>query len=133
MTFSGRSDKTTTHTHLYFYFNSLNIRNFLINLIHFLIRDKLCINYSRTMLIIASYTFYVRIHIFSFPSLGGVHKLRWQGFGLFGPPTHLRLHFLPYKRWLFGIPNYLPTLSFQHSLWTPTYFFARIKEVRDKV
>ena len=42
---------------------------------------------------------------------GAVHKLRWQDFGFFWPPTHLRLHFLPYKRWrkidILGLPTHL--------------------------
>ena len=33
------------------------------------------------------------------PRLGVVHKLRWQGFGFFLPPTPLRWHFLCYERW----------------------------------
>ena len=50
---------------------------------------------------------------------GAVHKLRRQFFGLFWPPTLLRWHFLPYKRWQkVDILDYLPPSSFQRSLWT---------------
>ena len=31
--------------------------------------------------------------------LGVVHKLRWQDFGFFWPPTPLRWHLLQYERW----------------------------------
>jgi hypothetical protein len=34
-------------------------------------------------------------------TLGDVHKLLWQVFGFFWPPTPLRWHFLPYKTWHF--------------------------------
>ena len=41
--------------------------------------------------------------------LGVVHKLRWQDFGFFWPPTPLRWHFLPYECWqkvdIFGLPT----------------------------
>ena len=41
-----------------------------------------------------------------------VHRLRWQAFGFFWPPTPLRWHFLRYKRWqkvdILGQPTYLP-------------------------
>ena len=42
---------------------------------------------------------------------GVVHKLRWQDFGFFWPPTPLRWQFLRYERWqkvdIFGPPTYL--------------------------
>ena len=49
-----------------------------------------------------------------------VHKLRWQNFGFFWPPTPLSWHFLWYERWqkvdIFGPPT-----SCKRSLWTPPY------------
>ena len=46
--------------------------------------------------------------------LGVVHKLCWQDFGFFWPPTPLCWHFLWYERWqnidIFGPPTYLPPL-----------------------
>ena len=43
--------------------------------------------------------------------LGAVHKLRWQDFCFFWPPTPLRLHFLWYESLqkvdIFGPPTYL--------------------------
>ena len=48
---------------------------------------------------------------------------RWQGFGFFWPPTPLRWHSLPYKRWQkVCFLDYLPTSSCQRSLWTPTKY-----------
>ena len=48
---------------------------------------------------------------FSLFSFGVVHKLRWQDFGFFGPPTLLHWHVLWYERWqkmdIFGPPTYL--------------------------
>ena len=42
---------------------------------------------------------------------GGIPKLCCHVFGLFWPPTPLRWHFLPYKRWqkqdIFGLPTHL--------------------------
>ena len=41
----------------------------------------------------------------------------------FWPPTPLRWHFLPYKRWQkVKIFDYLPTSFCQRSLWTPPCF-----------
>ena len=34
---------------------------------------------------------------FLYKKLGVIHKQCWQVFGFFWPPTHLCLHFLPYK------------------------------------
>ena len=52
--------------------------------------------------------FSVRVKAFEF---GGVHKLCWQIFGLFWPPTPLRWYFLPYKPWqkqdISGLPTHL--------------------------
>ena len=46
-----------------------------------------------------------------FNNLGVVHKLRWQDFGFFWPPTPLGWHFLWYERWqkvdIFGSTTYL--------------------------
>ena len=57
--------------------------------------------------------------------LGGVHKLCWQDFVFFWPPTPLRWHFIPYKSWqILTFLDYLPSepTSFcQCSLWMTPY------------
>ena len=68
---------------------------------------------------------------------GWVHKLRWQDFSFFWPPTLLRWHFLWYTSWqkveIIGLPTYLPTSSCKRILWTPPYlmFFLFICSFRN--
>ena len=52
-----------------------------------------------------------------FQTLGSIHKLHWQVFGLFWPPIPLRWHFLPYKRWQKQIISGLKALHSKASGW----------------
>ena len=68
----------------------------------------------------------VMLDIMSF-LYGVFHKLHWQAFAFFWPPTPLRWHFPWYKGWqIVDIFEHLPTLSCKCSLWTTTMYFLTI-------
>ena len=50
---------------------------------------------------------------------GGIHKLRWQDFAHYWPPTLVKEFLYDCTDDISSTTLYLPTSSFQRSLWTP--------------
>ena len=73
----------------------------------------------------------LKIHQVSTHALGVIHKLRWQDFCFFWPPTPLRWHFYGMnvdKKWTFM--DHLPTSSCSKcSLWTAPYLAHGIQQL----